>query len=186
MRSKTMTTRSMPSPGELLWPALLAVAAIGGSWLFACVTPFAAFAAVAATTERPRTALATVALIWAANQAVGFAFLDYPHDASTLLWGLAIGAAALLATAAASLVAARLDTAQRWARLGAAFLAAFAVYEVGLLVPAAATGDLANFAPAIVGDVALLDLAWLAGLALAIEALARLGWPRFSIRRLPA
>ena len=181
-----MTIRSMPRAGELLWPALLAVAAIGGSWLFACMTPFAAFEAVAATTERPRLALGTLALIWAANQAVGYAFLDYPHDASTLLWGLAIGAAALLATGAAILVAARLGDNRCWARLALAFVAAFAVYEIVLLIPAATTGEAANFAPVIVGELALLNAAWLIGLAIVIEGLARLGWPKLSRARQPA
>jgi hypothetical protein len=180
-----MTPRSI-RPGEMLWPLLLAVAAIGGSWLFACVTPFAAFAAVAATTERPRMALGTVALIWAANQAVGYAFLDYPHDATTLLWGLAIVASALLATAAAILVAARLGDNRRWARLGLAFVAAFAVYEIVLLIPAAATGEAANFAPVIVGELVLLNAAWLIGLAIVIEGLVRLGWPKLSRARQPA
>src|SRR5579862_7479693 len=99
--------------GEMLWPVLLAVAAVGGSLVFACITPFAAFAALAAETQRPRAALGTLALIWAANQAVGFAFLDYPHDASTLMWGLAILAASLLATCAACFTVARLGSMPR-------------------------------------------------------------------------
>jgi hypothetical protein len=182
-----MTRTVVPNrAAELLWPILLAFAAVGGSWLFACVTPFAAFAAVAAATERPRLALGTVALIWAANQAVGYAFLDYPHDASTLLWGLAIGAAALLATAAACMVVGRLGRTQGWARLALAFLAAFAVYEVVLLVPALATGEAANFNSTIVGGIALLDVAWLVGLAVIVEGLARLGWPTLSSLRQPA
>ena len=67
-----MTTTSAPlSPlaRNWFWPALLAVAAVGGSWALACVTPFAAFAAMLATTEsrssdnngdgsRPRSSLA--------------------------------------------------------------------------------------------------------------------------------
>ena len=121
--------------GEMLWPALLAAAAVGGSLAFACIAPFAALAALAAETQRPRAALGTLALIWAANQAVGFAFLDYPRDASTLLWGLAILVAALLATGAASFAVAHLGRMKRWQRLGLAFLAAFAVYQLALLAP---------------------------------------------------
>jgi hypothetical protein len=159
---------------------LLAVAAVGGSLAFACITPFAAFAAFAAETQKPRAALATLALIWAANQAVGFAFLQYPHDASTLLWGVAILAAALLAAGTASLVVAWLHHIQRWQRLGLAFAAAFAVYELALLVPSLFTGETANFAPGLVLDLALLDAAWLAGLVVLHEALARLGWPNLT------
>jgi len=168
----------------VLWPALLAVAAVGGSLAFACILPFAALAALAAETQRPRAALATLTLIWAANQAVGFAFLDYPRDASTMLWGLAILVAALLATCAACFVVARLDHMRRWQRLGLAFLAAFAVYELALLGPSLFTGESANFVPALMLDLALLDAAWLAGLVVLHEILARLGWPNLtSLRR---
>src|SRR5271154_2430920 len=101
-----LTTRSADRQrlGAMLWPVLLAAAAVGGSLAFACITPFAAFAALAAATQKPRAALGTMALIWAANQAVGFAFLHYPFDLSTSLWGLAILAAALLAAGAAAMV----------------------------------------------------------------------------------
>ncbi len=150
----------------MLWPVLLAAAAVGGSLAFACITPFAVLAALAAETQRPRAALGTLALIWAANQAVGFAFLDYPRDASTLMWGLAILVAALLATSAASFVVARLNHMRRWQRLGLAFLAAFAVYQLALLGPSLFTGESANFIPALmIASYARLDVAWLAGLA---------------------
>lgn len=166
--------------GDVLWPVLLAAAAVGGSLAFACVTPFAAFAAFAAETQRPRAALATLALIWAANQAVGFAFLQYPHDASTLLWGLAILVAALLATVASSLMIEGLGPMRRWQRLLLAFVAAFAVYEMALLGPSLFTGESGNFAPGLVLDLAWLDAAWLAGLIALHEALARLGWPNLT------
>jgi hypothetical protein len=172
--------------GATLWPVLLAVAAVGGSLAFACITPFAAFAAFAAETQRPRAALGTLALIWAANQAVGFAFLDYPRDASTLMWGLAIGVAALLATCAACFVVARLHHVQRWQRLGLTFLAAFAVYQLVLLAPGVATGELANFTPAMIAGYARLDIAWLVGLAVLHEILVRLGWPNLSSLIQPA
>ena len=184
----TLMTRSADHRrlGALLWPVLLAVAAVGGSLAFACITPFAAFAALAAETQRPRAALATLALIWAANQAVGFAFLDYPRDASTMLWGLAILVAALLATCAACFVVARLDHMRRWQRLGLAFLAAFAVYELALLGPSLFTGESANFAPGIIGDLAWIDLAWLAGMAALHEILVFARWPGLSSLNQPA
>ncbi len=180
--SAQSTSRQSPHRqwADRLWPVLLAVAAVGGSLAFACITPFAAFAAFAAETQRPRAALGTMALIWAANQAVGYAFLDYPHDAATLMWGVAILAAALLAAGAAGLVVARLHHIQRWQRLLLAFAAAFAVYELALLIPSLFTGESANFAPGLVLDLALLDAAWLAGLVALHEALARLGWPNLT------
>jgi len=165
---------------------LLAATAVGGSLAFACIMPFAALAAFAAETQRPRAALGTMALIWAANQVVGFAFLQYPFDASTLMWGLAILVAALLATGAACFVVARLGSMRRWQRLGLAFAAAFAVYELALLVPSLFTGESANFTLDLVLDLALLDLAWLAGLVALNEILVRLGWPKLTSLILPA
>ncbi len=182
-----MTTTSAPlSPlaRNWFWPALLAVAAVGGSWALACVTPFAAFAAMLATTESRRTALGTVALIWIANQAVGVAVLGYPLDVHSIGWGVAIGIAALLAAGAASAVA---QTGLRhWLRLVLAFAAAFAVYEVALALVAMVTGELAEFAPATVAQLAVLDAAWLAALVVLREALVLMGWRNLGRRQQPA
>jgi len=181
--SVTTQASSRELPGALMWSLLMAAAAVGGSLAFACITPFAAFAALAAVTQKPRAALGTMALIWAANQAVGFAFLQYPFDASTLLWGLAILAAALLAAAVAI---ARLDQGRRWLSLAFAFAVAFAVYELALLIPSLFTGESANFAPGIIGDLAWIDLAWLAGMAVLHEILVFARWPGLSSLNQPA
>ncbi|MDE2230011.1 MAG: hypothetical protein KGL11_13365 [Alphaproteobacteria bacterium] len=170
-----------PLARNWLWPALLAAAAIGGSWALACVTPFAAFAAILAESERRSTALAAVALIWLANQAVGVALLGYPLDLHSAGWGLAIGAAALLATFAASAVA-RIGGMRRWVRLVLAFAAAFVIYEVVLALVAAMSGKLAEFTPATVAQLAALDAAWLAALAVLHEALALIGGRLTSLR----
>ena len=50
------------------------------------------------------TALLVMFTAWVVNQAIGFGALHYPLNLNTLLWGLAIGAAALVATAASKLV----------------------------------------------------------------------------------
>jgi hypothetical protein len=171
---------------DLLWPMSLAVAAVGGSWLFACVLPFAAFAAILAVTENRSRALGTMALIWIANQAVGYATLGYPGDAHSVLWGLAIGAASLLATGAASFVVARVGIGARWIRLTLAFAAAFLVYEAMLGAFAAFADETANFALGLIAQIAAVDAAWLVGLALLHETLARLGWPRLKSLALPA
>lgn len=173
-------------PGDLLWPVLLAVAAVGGSLAFACITPFAAFAALAAWTQNPRGAFATSALIWAANQAVGFAFLGYPADVPTLLWGLAIGAGVMLATYAAILAMARLGGINRFARLALAFVAAFAAYQLAIVAAALVLGDIANCAPGLMLDYAAIDAAWLIGMAALCEILARLGWPKLKSLIRPA
>lgn len=171
-----------PLARNWLWPALLALAAIGGSWALACVMPFAAFAAMLAESERPVTALTTVALIWFANQAVGMTLLGYPRDLHSIGWGFAIGAAALLATGAATALA-RIGGTWRVARLLLGFAAAFAVYEAVLVLVGAATGELLAFAPSTVARLAAVDAAWLAALAVLHEALVWVGWrpanPRF-------
>ncbi|MGH6974572.1 MAG: hypothetical protein ACRED6_08095, partial [Stellaceae bacterium] len=99
-------------------------------------------------------------------------------------WGVAIGVAALLATAAAAAVA---QTGLRhWLRLVLAFVAAFAVYEIALALVALATGELAEFAPATVARLAALDAAWLAALVVLRETLTLLGWRILGSRRQPA
>ena len=182
-----MTTTSAALPPlarNWLWPAVLAVAAIGGSWALACVTPFAAFAVILAESERRTTALFTVGLIWAANQVVGVMLLGYPLDVHSIGWGVAIGAAALLATAVAAAVAR--TGLQRGLRLIVAFVAAFAIYEAALALVAATTGELEHFAPATVAQLAELDVAWLAALVVLREALALMGWRSLGSRRQPA
>ncbi|MGB8180944.1 MAG: hypothetical protein WCF13_01095 [Stellaceae bacterium] len=182
-----MTTTSATLPPlarNWLWPALLAVAAIGGSWALACVTPFIAFAVILAESESRTTALVTVGLIWVANQIVGVMLLGYPLDVHSIGWGVAIGVAALLATAAASAVTR--TGLQRGLRLIVAFAAAFAVYETALALVAAATGELGHFAPATVAQLAALDVAWLAALVVLREALALMGWRSLGSRQQPA
>lgn len=173
-----------PHSRNWLWPALLAVAAIGGSWALACVTPFAAFAVILAESESRTTALVTIGLIWFANQLVGVLLLGYPLDGHSLGWGVVIGIAALLATVAAAAVAQ--TGMQRWFRLIIAFAAAFAVYEAALAMVAAITGELAHFAPITVMQLAALDAAWLVALVVLREALALIGWRALDGRRQPA
>jgi hypothetical protein len=155
-----------------LWPAILALAAVGGSLALTCVAPFAAFAVATAGTLRLRSALGTMAVIWLANQAVGFGALGYPWTLNTILWGLAIGAAAGLATLAAAGVLGRFHALSGWLRLPLAFGATFGVYEVALIAAAFVLGSGNVFAPALRGRLALIDAAWLGGLVLVHAALA--------------
>jgi len=155
-----------------LWLALLVAASVAFSLGFACATPLAAFAAAAALTlPRPDALLLTTA-VWLANQFVGFAFLHYPWTASTFAWGIAIGAAALLAAEAARW------TARSTGRAGGALtslstlLAAYAAYEVVLFaVAVAALGGVEDFTPAIVGRIFLIN----AGAFVGLLVLSRLG-----------
>jgi hypothetical protein len=153
-----------------LWPAVLVVVSAAGTLGFACVTPFAAFALAAAYVLPVRAALLAVAGVWLANQAVGYAALGYPWTVDTLLWGGAIGAAALAATAAASFVLRALAGRGTVAALGVALLVAFCVYEAGLVLVTPVLGGQEAFTPRIVGEFALLNLAWAAALVGALEA----------------
>lgn len=144
-------------------PVVLVMISAVSSWQFACITPFVAFAVVAAYALSPGAALLTVMAIWLANQTIGFTVLGYPWTVDTILWGLAIDAAALLATAVACL------TLQLWVRnniaaMGVAFVLASAAYEGGLFLVSFALGGAGAFTPAIIGHVGLLNLGWTAGL----------------------
>jgi hypothetical protein len=169
-----------------LWPAILAVAAVGGSLALTCVAPFAAFAVATASTLRLRSALATMAVIWLANQAVGFGALGYPWTLNTGLWGLAMGAAAMLATLAASGVLGRFRGSPGWLQLPLAFGTAFVVYEVIIMAVSLILGSGDVVAPALLGRLALIDAAWLGGLVLVHAVLASRFLPWRGVTSRPA
>jgi len=151
-------------------PVMLVVISAVGSWEFACITPFVAFAVAAGYALSARVSLLTVTAIWLANQAIGFAVLNYPWTIDTILWGFAIGAAALLAVVVACATL-RLELRNNVAAIGAAFVLAFAAYEGGLFLVTFALGGQEAFTPAIVGHVALLNLGWTVGLVGSYEIL---------------
>lgn len=120
-----------PSLRRPLWITSLVAAGVALSFAFNCAAPLAAFAAIAAlTTGGRREALMLTGAIWFANQAVGFLFLHYPTEASTMAWGGAMGVFSLLSCEAAGTVARRMKgLAGAGAAFVAAFLAAFVVYK---------------------------------------------------------
>ena len=148
-----------------LWLALLIVASAVLTTSYTCITPFAAFAVIAATTlSRGHAVLLTVAL-WLVNQAVGFGVLSYPWTVTTLAWGVVIGAAAIIGTLAARWTVGRLVAFRTPARALAAFAAAFVVYEVALYAAALlALGGTEAFAPQIVGQVLVVNAVTFVGL----------------------
>ncbi|MGC2781734.1 MAG: hypothetical protein WA418_39465, partial [Bradyrhizobium sp.] len=113
--------------------ALLTAACALASFVFACATPFAAFAVIAAAMLPLRTALPAMLGTWLVNQGIGFGALHYPVDANTLAWGAVIGVAALTATVAARIALQALRAAPAPAALAAALLSAYAAYELVLL-----------------------------------------------------
>ncbi|NYT39859.1 hypothetical protein HZY97_03755 [Sphingomonas sp. R-74633] len=157
------------------WSAALAVATVGGSLVAACLMPFVALAAMAASTLPRREGITTMLIAWAANQAIGFTLLDYPLDAATLGWGIAIGVAALAAYAAIRAVTER--THGLLPLLGASALG-FVAYELVLYAYGAAGGGTGAFTQAIVALLAKNEVLWLAGLLIVREAVLRFvpGW----------
>ena len=157
---------------SVLWLVILTVAVVGGSFALSCVTPFAALAVVLTGTVCLRAALSTMALVWFTNQALGFFLLGFPWTPSVVVWGLAIGAAALLATATAEKTLRHAPTGNAPARLGLALLLSFVVYEVALLPAAWWFGAWEMFTPTIIAQLAFIDAAWLVGMVLLNEVAA--------------
>jgi hypothetical protein len=115
-----------------VWIAVLVLAAIGSSVVFACATPFSALAALAALYRNPRDALIVTGITWVANQTIGFGFLHYPDTWDTIAWGIAIGAAAMIATALAAGIGNALRPSGLVLTLLASFAAAFVACEIAL------------------------------------------------------
>ena len=149
--------------------ALLTVSCALASFALACATPFAAFAVVAAAALPLRPALLVVTGAWLVNQCIGFGALHYPVDASTIAWGFVIGAAALVATAAASTVLRALPQGRTPLMLAIALVAAYAAYELVLFAATPFLGGEGAFTAAIVTRIGLTSAVWLAGLVAACE-----------------
>jgi hypothetical protein len=155
--------------GALLWPAAIVAASALGSLAFACVAPFAGLAAVAAVSLPPRRALATTAAVWVANQAIGFGLLHYPWTLDTVLWGVFMGVAALVATVAARLAWRALSARGVLAALAGALAASFVAQQASLFTVALVMGGIEDYTPAILGQIALIDTAWFVALVAAHE-----------------
>ncbi|HVZ09259.1 hypothetical protein [Rhodopila sp.] len=153
-----------------VWLGLLVVGGVCSSFFFACATPFAALATLAALKMEWREGIAVVGLVWLANQTIGFALLGYPWTADSLAWGVAIGAASFLALGAAAVFASAQPV-----RLAVSlpFVASFAVYELALYVAGFGLGAGPDaFSLATVKLVFLVNLGAFVAL-LALHAVAR-------------
>lgn len=148
-----------------LWLALLVCASVAFSLGFACATPFAALSTAAALTLNRRDAMLLTGAVWLANQFVGFTILRYPWTINSLAWGIAIGAAAILATLAAQGTTLAFDKATRVWRSLAAFAAAFVVFEGALFAAACvALGGTEDFTPPVIGWIFAVNASALIGL----------------------
>jgi hypothetical protein len=157
---------------------LLTAACALASLVFACTTPFAAFAALAAVMLPLSVALPVVMVAWIVNQAIGFGVLGYPLEPNTLLWGLAIGVAALVATGVAAQATRLQPIIGRAATLAAVLIAAYATYEIVLFAFTPLLGDGGAFSPAIVARLGVLNLVWMIGLSTLCETLRALSGQR--------
>jgi hypothetical protein len=153
---------------------LLLAACLSASLVFACATPFAAFAVIAAALLPLRPALITIGVVFLVNQAIGFGILGYPRSLNAAIWGFVILAAALVATAVAATAFSRLTHLGRLAIYPIALLASFAAYEIVLLAAVPFLGGAEAMAPAIMGQVAFTNAVWLAVLVAICEIARRI------------
>jgi len=148
--------------GRAIWLTLIVVSGVVLSALFACVTPFAALATLAALKTNQRDTALVVGLVWLGNQAVGFGFLHYPLTWSCVGWGVTIGASAGLAVLAAMALAPRRPAALA---ISLPFVGAFAAYELGLYVAGfVLPGSDGAFSLAIVRQIFMVNAVALMGL----------------------
>jgi hypothetical protein len=166
-RPLPMSSRAVPSPlawRHHMWLSLLVVAVSAFSFVAACATPFAAFAAVAALTLSRGDAFRLTVALWLADQIVGYAIHGYPRTAESFAWGVAIAGAALLATWTARWAVTHLQ-APRPIRALSALVGAFTAYEAALFaVAAAGLGGTEHFTAGIVAPILALNAAAFVGL----------------------
>lgn len=172
-----MTSTALSDWRRPFWLVLLIAASVAFTLGFACAVPFAAFAAIAATTLDRRDGLWLAVGLWLANQIVGFGFMGYPTDPMTIAWGLALGAVAVLTTFAAYWVCGKLPYAEAGTRGIVAFAAAFVVYEGTLaLLSLTPLGGIENYTFGIVGYILVLNAVAAAGLYVLHRVATKVGF----------
>ncbi|UYY59209.1 hypothetical protein [Sphingomonas sp. S2-65] len=172
-----MTELTASQRASTLWIMLLTVASTVTTLVFACATPFPALAALTAVHMRRVDGVALAAAAWVVSQAVGFGVLGYPHTASTMLWGAAIGVGAIVGALAAHEAAARVP-GPFVARLAIAYLAAFAAFKLVILAVTLAKGDPCTaFTAEVLGRQLVRNAAILIGLLALYRGLIAIGVP---------
>jgi hypothetical protein len=83
------------------WVGVLTLAAIVSTFTLACATPFAALIALAVLFLPRKDAWLLIGINFAANQAIGFAFLHYPLTLSCFLGGFNLALACVVSAIAA-------------------------------------------------------------------------------------
>lgn len=165
-----------------LWIMLLTGASTATTLALACATPFTALAALAATRMHARDGMLLMLACWGASQIVGFCVLDYPRDARTMAWGVALGTGALAALGAAR-VAARFGRGPI-VQLILAYLAASIGFKLVILLWSFGLGGVATaLSPAINARQLIRNGAILVGLLGLYAGLVRLGVPALRRRQ---
>lgn len=165
-----------------LWGVVVLVGSVGFSFVFACATPFAALATLAALNMPRRDVFTVVGCAWLANQVIGYGLLGYPQTWDSFAWGGAIGLGAGLGAWAAAVAADRMGAVGKGPAIVVAFVAACVAYQAvmfvsGLVLPG---GD---FSLAIIQTVLMINAGALVGLlvvhriAVAIGLVAASGSP---------
>ena len=154
-----MQAAARSSERNLLWIALLTVATVLATGVFACAVPFAALAAVVALDSDRADGILLLGAIWLTNQVVGFGLLGYPLEGQAFAWGLAMVLGTLAAYFAARACIAALTPYGAVAVIGSALPIALLVYQAvlyaaGMLLP---NGE-AAFTYAVLAYVGLVEV----------------------------
>jgi hypothetical protein len=137
----------------MAWIGLLAVASFIFNFFFACGSPFAALATIAAITLPAYDALVLMLFAWLANQLVGFGLLGYPQETTAFIWGGVMGVAAITSALAARFAV------KKSLPIALIFLAALAVHQLSMLLAALTPlGGLDGFTFDVIGRVASVNL----------------------------
>lgn len=154
------------------WNAIILLSTILFSLIFACATPFAALAGLAALHLRRTEGLSLIVAAWFINQLIGYGLLTYPQSWDSFAWGAAIGIAGISSALIAYAVDHAMTGRETVLRGLSVFVSAFIVYELVLL---AACTILPSGEEAFSFDVVMQILA-INGLAfIGLLALQRLG-----------
>lgn len=122
------------SGNAFIWLALFTLASVLFTLVFACSTPFSAFAAAAVLMLTRRHAIALMLFVWIANQAIGYGMLHYPETGDSFLWGGIIGIAAVGSAYVASAVHQRHFFRSNLAHAAVVFLVAVCFYQAIMIL----------------------------------------------------
>lgn len=152
------------------WPALLIAVSATLTLGFACATPFAALAVMAALTLTRGEAAALTMAIWLANQLAGYLVLGYPQTVNSFAAGGALAVAAIASTLTARAIVLKLAASGGLVQAASALAGARALYEVLLfLVAIAWLGGTETFALSVVGRILFVNVLTLIGLYAAYQ-----------------